>query len=114
KAELEQRELAFEKAKVTLNQLQVTYNDLKRQLEVASQQSKTNLKIAENTEKDLEIRSNVEGVAYKINIKEGEQATTNMALAVIGEKSFIIELSVDELDIVKVKKGQKVFIRMDS
>jgi HlyD family secretion protein len=114
KVELEQKELILEKAKVALKQAQVVYNDLKRQLELASQQSKNNLKIAQTQEKDLEVRSTVDGVVYKINVEEGELATTNAPLAIIGEADFIIELNIDELDIVKIKKDQKVFIRMDS
>jgi HlyD family secretion protein len=114
KVELEQKELNFERSKVQLYQLEVSYNDLKRQLELNSRQSKNSLQISENAEKDLEIRSKVDGVVYKINIEEGELAAGNSTLAVIGEEDFIIELNVDELDIVKIRKGQKAFIRMDS
>lgn len=114
KVELEQKGLAFKRSQVALNQAKVAYNDLKRQLELASQQSKNNLKIAQTLEKDLNVRSAMEGIVYKINIEEGELATTASPLAVIGEEDFIVELNVDELDIVKVKQSQKVFIRMDS
>ena len=114
KVELEQKGLAFKRSQVALNQAKVAYNDLKRQLELASQQSKNNLKIAQTLEKDLSVRSAMEGIVYKINIEEGELATTASPLAVIGEEDFIVELNVDELDIVKVKQSQKVFIRMDS
>lgn len=114
KVELEQKELNVEKSKAALNQAKVIYNDLKSQLNLASQQSKNNLKIAQTSLKDLEVRSTMEGVIYKINIKEGELATTATPLAVIGEEDFIIELNVDELDIVKIEKGQEVIIRMDS
>lgn len=114
KVELEQKELNVEKSKAALNQAKVYYDDLKRQLRLASQQSKNNLKIAQTSEKDLEVRSAMEGIVYKINIEEGELATTATPLAVIGEENFLIELNVDELDIVKIEKGQEVFIRMDS
>lgn len=114
KVDLELKELNLEKSKAALNQAKVVYDDLKRQLNLASQQSKNNLKIAQSSVKDLEVRSAMEGIIYKINIEEGELATTATPLAVIGEEDFIIELNVDELDIVKIEKGQKVFIRMDS
>lgn len=114
KIELEQRALKYEKSKVELKQAQIYYNDLKRKLALASQQSKNNLKIAQTLEKDLEIRSTLEGLVYKIDIKKGEMASPTVPLAVIGGKIFLIELNIDELDIVKVKKGQKVFIRMSS
>ncbi len=114
KIDLEQKELNFERSKVALNQAKVSYDDLKRQLELASQQSKNNLKIAQTQEKDLKIRSTVDGIVYKINIEEGEWAGPNAALAVVGEEDFIIELNVDEFDIVKIKENQPVIIRMDS
>ncbi|MFD0932107.1 efflux RND transporter periplasmic adaptor subunit [Psychroflexus salinarum] len=114
KMELEQREISFEKSKLNLNQAKSVFEDLQRQLDLASKQSKNNLKIAQTLEKDLEIRSAVDGIVYKINIEEGELATANKPLAVIGEKEFIIELDIDELDIVKIEQGQKVFVRMDS
>jgi HlyD family secretion protein len=112
--ELEQKELIFEKSKVALKQAKVKYDDLKRQLNFASQQSKNNLKIAQTLEKDFEIRSTLDGIVYKINIEEGELATAASPLAVIGKENFIIELNIDELDILKIKPYQKVFIRMDA
>jgi HlyD family secretion protein len=35
-------------------------------------------------------------------------------IAIVGQKKFIIEFNVDEFDIVKIQKDQKVIIRMDS
>lgn len=114
KVELEQRELIFGKSKAALKQAEVMYADLKRQLEFAARQSENNFKIAKTLEEDLEIRSAIDGIVYKINIEKGELASAATSLAVIGEDQFIIELNIDELDIVKIQKKQKVFIRMDS
>ncbi len=112
--ELEQKELNFQQSKVVLKQAEVTYGDLKRQLKLTSDQSKNNLKIAKSIEDDLMIRSAVDGVVYKINIEQGEMAGTNSSLAVIGEDNFILELNIDEFDIVKLRKNQKVIVRLDS
>jgi multidrug efflux pump subunit AcrA (membrane-fusion protein) len=114
KIELEQRELSFENAKVSLKKAEVTYEDLNRQLKLSSVQSKNNLKIAQSAEKDLTIRSELDGYIYKINAKQGELANSVNPLAVVGQEEFIIEFNVDEFDIVKIRKGQKVLIRMDS
>ncbi|SRX75179.1 efflux RND transporter periplasmic adaptor subunit [Aequorivita antarctica] len=114
KVELEQRELSFENAKVDLASASTNYQDLKRQLKLLSDQSKNNLEIAKLMEDDFIIRSEVDGVVYKINKEEGELTNGLEPEAVIGTDEFIIELSIDELDIVKVKKGQQVLIRMDS
>lgn len=114
KIELEQRELSFENAKANLKKVKVVYEDLNRQLKLASKQSKNNLKIAQSTENDLIIRSELDGVVYKINAKKGEFASGVIPLAILGKRDFIMEFSVDELDIVKIKKGQKVIVRLDS
>jgi HlyD family secretion protein len=114
KIELEQQELRFENARANLKKANVVYEDLNRQLKLASEQSKNNLKIAQSTENDLIIRSEFDGVVYKINAKKGEFASGTKPLAVLGKQDFVIEFNVDELDIVKIKKGQKVIVRMDS
>lgn len=114
KIELEQKELSFENAKVNLKKAEVNYNEISRQLKLTSNQSNNNLKIAQYNENDLIIRSEVEGYIYKINLKQGELATTMNPIAIVGEKKFVIEFNVDEFDIVKIQKGQKVIIRMDS
>ena len=49
-----------------------------------------------------------------MNKKKGELINNLGAIAVIGNDDFLIELNVDEADIVKIKKGQMVFVRMDS
>lgn len=114
KVELEQKELSFINAKVNLKKAKVAYNDLQRQLKLASDQSKNNLRIAQSNESDLIIRSEVTGYIYKINAKRGEQATSMSPLAVVGKENFIIELNVDEIDIVNIRKEQKLIVKMDS
>ncbi|MBK9398714.1 MAG: efflux RND transporter periplasmic adaptor subunit [Saprospiraceae bacterium] len=114
KVELEQKELNYENSKVALANAKLNYNDLSRQLKLASDQSKNNLKIAKIMEDDFIIRSEVDGVIYKINKEIGELINGGEPAAIIGTDEFVIELNIDEFDIVKIKKGQQVFIRMDS
>ncbi len=114
KAELEQRELNFESAKMNVASAQTTYEDLKRSLKLSSDQSKNNLEIAKIIENDLIIRSELDGVVYKINKEKGELISGQEPQAIIGANAFMIELTIDELDIVKIKIGQEVIIRMDS
>ncbi len=114
KVEFEQREFNFQNSKVNLTNAQIGYDDLKRQLKLASNQSKNNLQIAELQEDDLIIRSEIDGVVYKIDKEEGELVNSLNPIAVIGTNEFIIELSIDEFDVVKIEPGQEVIIRMDS
>lgn len=114
KINLEQSELSYENSKLNLLTATTRRNDLKRQLILASKQSKNNLEISKLTEEDFIIRSEMDGVVYKLHKLEGELVTNQTPLAVIGGANFTIELSIDENDIVKIKKGQKVIVRMDS
>ena len=114
KIQLEQQELSYENAKANLKKAKVVYEDLNRQLILAAEQSKNNYKIAQSTESDLIIRSELDGIVYKINYKKGEFTNGATPLAVVGKRDFILEFYVDELDIVKIKKGQKVLVRLDS
>ncbi|MCI2230050.1 efflux RND transporter periplasmic adaptor subunit [Polaribacter sp. MSW13] len=114
KIEFEQKELNFENSKVNLNNIKTNYEVLKRELKLLSQQSKNNLKIAERLEDDFIVRSKLNGIVYKINKENGEFVNGTEPVAIIGEDQFKIELNIDELDIVKIKKDQQVFIRMDS
>jgi HlyD family secretion protein len=112
--ELEQAELNYAQAKVNLKKAQTTFDDINRQLQLASDQSKNNLKMAEASEEDLIVRSEIDGIVYRINVSIGELATSTAALAVIGEENFLIELNIDEFDIVRIRTGQKVILRLDS
>ncbi len=114
KIDLEQRELNFQNSKASLTNAKIRYDELNRQLRLASNQSKNNLQIAELLEDDLIIRSEVDGIVYKINKEVGELVNSMNAIAVLGTDEFIIELSIDELDVVKIKPEQQVIIRMDS
>lgn len=114
RVELEQKELNFENAKISMANAQTNYNDLKRQLKLISNQSKNNFEIAKIVENDLIIRSELNGVVYKINKEKGELISSQESQAIIGSDKFIIELTVDEFDVLKIKKGQEVIIAMDS
>lgn len=115
KIELEQRELNFENSKTAVASAIVKYDDLQKQLKLLSGQSQNNLLISKTFESDLLIKSEVDGKVYSINKEQNELVTTQQPIAVIGDAEvFVVELNVDEHDIVKIKTGQQVLIRMDS
>ncbi|MEX1188522.1 MAG: efflux RND transporter periplasmic adaptor subunit [Bacteroidia bacterium] len=114
KIELEQKELSFQNSKLNLLSARTRRNELKRQLTLASKQSENNLEISKLLGDDFIIRSEVDGVIYKLNNQVGELINSMSPLAVVGSKDFIIELSIDENDIVKIRNGQELVIRMDS
>lgn len=115
KVELEQRELAFKNSQLLYTSAQTKLSDVKKQLKLTSDQSQNNYSIGKSLKEDLIIRSEVNGKVYKLNLEKGEAASLQLPVAVIGAANvFILELNVDENDILRVKPGQQVFVRMDS
>lgn len=115
KVDLEQKEINFENSKTALMNALFRYDDLQKQLQFSSSQSRNNLMISKTNENDFLIKSEVDGVVYKIYREQNELVTSQSPVAVIGDVSeFIVELNIDEKDIVKIKTGQQVLVRMDS
>ena len=115
KVELEQRELAYQNSKNSYNSAIIRYNDLKRQLTFASSQAKKNLTISKTLARDFTLKSEMNGVVYSLNKTKGELVSPQTPVAVIGDATnFILEMQVDEYDILMVKNGQKVLVKLDS
>ncbi len=115
KVELEQRELAFQSAKINLFSAQEKYKELKRTLNLSALQSKNNLKLVDNIEKDFTLKSMVDGIVYSLKISTGEMVNPQFPLAVIGDsKHFILEMQVDENDITSLKNGMPVLVVLNS
>jgi multidrug efflux pump subunit AcrA (membrane-fusion protein) len=105
--EFENRQLAFENAKNAYHSAVVRYNDLKRQINFSAAQAQKSLEISEKLESDFTLRSDIDGKVYSLNKEKGELVGPQTVVAVL-------EMQVDEYDIVKVHKGQRVIITMDS
>lgn len=115
KVELEQRELALENSRNNYEAAITNYNSLKRQLAYNSEQAKRNLLISEEITGDYTIKSDIGGKVYGLYRKKGELVGPQTPVAVVGNaKSFVLEMQVDEYDITRIRKGQKVVITMDS
>ncbi|MGZ3921926.1 MAG: efflux RND transporter periplasmic adaptor subunit [Bacteroidia bacterium] len=115
KADLEQRELAFQNSKTAYFSSIVKYNDLKKQLALASEQSKNNLLISNKLENDYTLKSEINGIVYSLPKYKGELVGLQTPVAVIGDAHhFVLEMQVDEMDIFKVKLGMPVYVTMDS
>jgi HlyD family secretion protein len=115
KVDFEQRELAYKSSTTNYQSARIRYDELKRQIEFASNQAKTNLKISTTLAGDYVIKSDMDGMVYKIIKEKGEFANTLNPLAIIGDATeFFIEMKIDEYDISRIRKGQKVLFTMDS
>lgn len=115
KADLEQRELAYENSKTNYYSSLTKYEELVRQLKFNASQTKKNLQISSQQESEYTLKSDIDGIVYSILKSKGEVVSLQTPLAVIGDASqFILEMQVDEYDIFKIQIGQTVLVNLDS
>ena len=113
--QLEQYDLNYRQSRTNFLSSQLKLADLKRQLNLSDQQSKNNLRLSARMENDFLVTSDVKGKVYSVLKKKGEMVNVQTPIAIIGSSnSFKIILQVDEYDIIKIKKGLKVIIALDS
>ncbi len=91
------------------------YEKLMDQLQLDRANAENQLKIATDESKRYTIRSRMEGMVFKTNKEEGELVRRGEVLAVVGSKEgFYLELNADELDVQRIKEGQKVLVKVDA
>jgi HlyD family secretion protein len=113
--DLEQRQLAFDNSKTSYEASKLRYLDLKREIDYNERSASKNLSISRALESDLVLKSKVDGRVYALLKEKGEMVNAQTPLAVLGsDKEFILEMQVDEYDIVKIQRGQKIMVSMDS
>ncbi len=107
--------LVYENSKNDLLLQQSRYHKVKNQLFLELKNAENQLKIASEESGRYSVRSEVDGRVYKTLKEKGELARRNEAVAILGSKdSFYMQLSVDEMDIRKVKEGQEVWVKIDA
>jgi HlyD family secretion protein len=113
--ELEQKKLAYNNSSINYQTSQKRLSQLKTQLQNELKRANVNYDINKKLFSDYSIKSSVNGKVYDILKERGELVSPQMPLAVIGKAdTFLLELSVDENDIIKISLGQKVLVTMDS
>lgn len=91
------------------------YEKIRDQLYIEVQNAKSQLQIAGDESGRYIIRSQADGKVFKTMKEKGELVKRNEAVAVIGKDSmFYLQLSVDELDVQRVKVGQEVLVKIDA
>jgi len=115
KAELDQRQLAFDNSKANLAAAKSKLDQVKFQLKNDLDRAKVNFAISKKQKVDFTIRSVRSGRLFDLLKKEGELVGTQTPLAIVGDaNAFLIEMEVDQADITKIKIGQDVLLTMDS
>jgi HlyD family secretion protein len=115
KNDVDQRILSLKNSSSQYNASKLKSNDLKKQINLQSEQTQKSASIASSSLNDYTIKSEIDGRLYNLNKVVGEMVNTQSPVAIIGNANqFYIELQVDEYDIAKIQRGQKVFVSMDS
>lgn len=112
----------YDRAKLNLensrNDLQLQRSRLKKlreQFALELKNSENNLKIAAEESGRYKVHSDVEGRLYKTLKQQGELVRRSEAIAVVGSSDeFYLQLNVDEVDIQKLKTGQRVVVKIDA
>lgn len=115
-------ELAFNSAKEKLNEKKLALEELKKgvdPLDVRTQKNAVAQKeaaLADAKEKlpNYFIRAPFDGIAVKVNIKKGDAVSSSTALATIVTNQKIVGITLNEIDIVKIKIGQKATVFFDA
>jgi HlyD family secretion protein len=115
KIEFDTKKLVYQHSKNQLNIVFNKYNRTKKELQTQAKQAQNTYKNSQLNTGDYTVTSKINGKVYALYKNRGEIVTTMEALASVGSASdFVIEMLVDEVDIVKIEKGQKALISLDA
>lgn len=113
--ELNNSELVAKNSKTNWNNLKMQLEDLKKQLHLNEQLSKTTFSQTRKNNADYLLKSEINGEIFTLLKKKGELITPQTLIGVMGDKySYKLKLQIDEYDIVKVKLGQAIIVKLDS
>ena len=111
----EARELAYKTSKTNLASLTNRYKRTKDDLQIQLEQAENNYKNALNQKEEHLIESLIDGKVYSLFKQPGELVSPQEPLAFLGSTNdFIIEMSVDEVDITKLALRQTVLVTLDA
>jgi len=115
KAELDNSKIIYQVSKN--NYLGLKKQIARKEIELRNQlnQSRNNLSLSSLRTDDYYIRSNIDGKVFQANKEKGEMVTMQETLAIIGNQNqFLIEMLIDEMDISKLRIGQKVIVTLEA
>lgn len=105
---IKERELSLAKTKEGPDDLDI------RAKKITIQQREDALITAKQTLVDHYVRAPFAGVIAKVNAKKGDTASAGTAVATLVTKQKIAEVSLNEIDVAKVKADQKVTLTFDA
>ena len=114
RSQLDQAQLSYDVSSNDLKSAVEQYQKNKDQLQVDLQNAQSNLTSSGEDLANYVVTSMIDGELYQTSKELGEAVRKNDEVALIGEKGHkILQLSVDQQDIEKVKLGLEVVVKMD-
>lgn len=115
KAAYETRELAYRRSGNQLAQLRSEYRRLENELRTKMEQARNSYASSRANSDEFAPRSTINGRVYALNKEPGEVVVPNEPLAMVGSPdTFVAEMLVDEVDVVRVKTGQTALVSLDA
>jgi HlyD family secretion protein len=114
KAEFDRMKLVYENSQNEFQAQKSRYEKVRNQVYLEYQNAKSQLQIAQNESGRYLVRSEVSGKVYKLMKEKGELVRRNEVVAILGGDTFYLQLTVDELDIQRVKPKQEVLVKIDA
>lgn len=114
KGQFDQIALAYDISSNDLKSLNENFRRTKDQLQVEMKNAQSVVAASNLDFGNYSIRSVMDGMVYETYKDLGEAVRRTELVAIVGEKGAkLLELSVDQQDIDKVKIGQEVIVKMD-
>ncbi|HLP12511.1 MAG TPA: efflux RND transporter periplasmic adaptor subunit [Flavobacteriales bacterium] len=113
-SELDRMKLTYTSSKNDYDMKKSAIQKMRNQLFVELQNAETNYKSSSIDNSNFNVKSFINGMVYEVYKKKGESIRRGEPIALIGDAHKVYaKLVVDELDIARIKHGQKVLIRVD-
>ncbi len=112
--EFDKAQLAFNVSKNDLQNACERYRKTKDQLNVEAKNAQSVLQAAATDAGNYTLKSIINGMVYETYKEVGEIVRRNDVVALLGaQDEKILQLSVDQQDIDKIKTGQEVIVKID-
>ncbi len=108
--DLQQAEAQLQQADIALKNAELQAANAQNQVRLAEIQ----LKQAQRRLDQASLKSPIDGVVSSINFKVGELVGAQSAVVVVDTSRYYVDITVDEVDVARVKTGQSVNITLDA
>ena len=115
RAEYDRVKLIYENSKNDYVLQSSRYEKIKSDLLLSQQSAESQWRVAQEESGHYELKSEVDGMVFKIMKERGELVRRSEPIAIIGKRDdFYLKLTVDELDVQRLKVGQNVVVKIDA